>query len=90
MDVQISCHFVVLLIKYFKDFHPGLKCPLHLTGSDAAEIFFNKIGSMVGQERTYDLMDMLHSIGILNRKAHFECKEEGLSFTRAHKKQEHI
>ncbi|MCO5564819.1 hypothetical protein L7F22_018487 [Adiantum nelumboides] len=90
LDVQLSCHFVVFLIKCFGDFYLGLKCPLHLLGSDAAEIFFSKIGSMVGQERSYDLMDMLHTIGILDRLAHFECKEDCSLFARAHKKQEHV
>lgn len=51
MDIQLSCHFVVLLIRMFRDFYPTLKCPLHLTGSDAAEIYFSKIGGMIGQER---------------------------------------
>ncbi|MCO5581472.1 hypothetical protein L7F22_035357 [Adiantum nelumboides] len=60
------------------------------SGSNAAEIFFSKIESMVGQERSYDLMDMLHTAGILNRLAHFECKEDGPLFARAHKKQEHV
>ncbi|MCO5591659.1 hypothetical protein L7F22_045650 [Adiantum nelumboides] len=73
-----------------RDFYPGLKCPLHLLGFDVAKIFFSKIGSMVGQERSYDLMDMLRTIGILNRLAHFECKEDGPLFARAHKKQEHV
>ncbi|MCO5601185.1 hypothetical protein L7F22_055304, partial [Adiantum nelumboides] len=72
------------------DFYLGLQCPSDLLGSDAAEIFFSKIGSMVGQERSYDLIDMLHNIGILNRLAHFECKEDGPLLARAHKKQEHI
>ncbi|MCO5554719.1 hypothetical protein L7F22_008253 [Adiantum nelumboides] len=35
-------------------------------------------------------MDMLHSIGNLNRLAHFDCKEDGVAFTRAHKKHEHV
>ncbi|MCO5593945.1 hypothetical protein L7F22_047964 [Adiantum nelumboides] len=48
LDVQVSCHFVVLLIKYFRDFHSNFRCPLHLTGSNVAEIFFSKVGSMVG------------------------------------------
>ena len=43
MDVQIYCHFVVLLIKMFRDFYPQLECPLHLTGSDGADIVSSKI-----------------------------------------------
>jgi hypothetical protein len=35
IDIQISCYFLVLLIKYFRDFHNDLLVPLHLTGSDS-------------------------------------------------------
>ncbi|MCO5555170.1 hypothetical protein L7F22_008713 [Adiantum nelumboides] len=34
----------LLLIKMFRDFYPNMKCPLHLTGSDAAKKIFSKIG----------------------------------------------
>ena len=89
-DIQLSCHFVVLLIKMFRDFYPSLKCPLHLTGTYAAEIYFSKIGGMIGQERAFDFGDLLHSIGSLNKIAMHECSVDGLTFSRAHKKQEHI
>ena len=90
LDVQISCHFVVLLIKMFRDFYPQLECPLHLTGSDGAEIFFSKIGGMIGMERAFDISDVLHCSGNVNKLAKFECIDNGLVFPRAHKKQESI
>jgi hypothetical protein len=40
LDVQLSCHFVVLLICHFRDCYPHLTVPLHLTGSDSCEVFF--------------------------------------------------
>jgi hypothetical protein len=46
LDVQMSCHFVVLLIKMFRDFYLALEVSLHLTGSDSCEIFFSRIGGM--------------------------------------------
>ncbi|MCO5547292.1 hypothetical protein L7F22_000739 [Adiantum nelumboides] len=65
-------------------------CGWKLRGSDAAEIYFSKIGGMVGQERAFDFGDMLHSVGSLNKIAMHECISDGLTFSRAHKKQEHI
>jgi hypothetical protein len=50
----MSYHFVVLLVSIFRDRYPNLQVPLHLTGSDSCEIFFSKIGGMVGMERAYD------------------------------------
>ena len=40
LDIQLSCHFVVLLICHFRDRFPNLPVPLHLTGSDSCEFFF--------------------------------------------------
>ncbi|MCO5595094.1 hypothetical protein L7F22_049132 [Adiantum nelumboides] len=59
-------------------------------GLDVAEIYFSKIGGMIGQERAFDFEDLLHSIGSLNKIAMHECNSDGLTFSRAHKKQEHI
>ena len=81
MDLQISCHFVVLVIKMFRDFFPNLECPLQRTGSDAAEILFSKVGGMIGMERAFDLSDLLHCIGNLNKLAKFECNDKGLVFS---------
>ena len=44
LDIQSSCHFVVLLICYFRDKCPGLAVLLHLIGNDSCEFFFQ--GSM--------------------------------------------
>jgi hypothetical protein len=46
VDIQMSCHFVVLLISLFRKKYPTLPIPLHLIGSDSYEIFFSKIGGM--------------------------------------------
>ena len=42
LNVQLSCHFVVLVFRFFKDFHSHMPIPVHLIGSDACEIFFVK------------------------------------------------
>jgi hypothetical protein len=54
LDVQMSCHFVVLLIKMFRDHFSTLSVPLHLTGFDSCEIFFSRVCGMVGMERAYN------------------------------------
>ena len=46
LDIQLSCNFVVLLIKYFRDFFGYLVVPLHLTWSKYCEIFFSKVEGM--------------------------------------------
>jgi hypothetical protein len=43
LDVQLSCHFVVLLVKYFPDKYPHLPVLFHLTKSDSCYIFFQKL-----------------------------------------------
>jgi hypothetical protein len=90
LDVQLSCHFVVLLIKYFKEFCPHLPVPLHLTGSDSCEIFFSKVGGMQGMERAYDFHELVGCASTVNKLAAIEYGENGLKFDRAHNKQHNI
>ena len=54
LDIQLSCHFIVLLVCHFRDKYSNLNVPFHLIGSDSCEVFFSKVGSMVGMERAYD------------------------------------
>jgi hypothetical protein len=54
IDIQMSCHFVALLICHFKDRYSHLPTLLHLTGNDACKRIFSKIGRMVGLKRAYD------------------------------------
>lgn len=89
MDIQLSCHFVVLLIKIFRDRYSHLAVPLSSTGSDACENFFSKVGGMVSNERCYDGCDLLSSAGALNRISEFQAGSN-LSFPAAHSKQENI
>ncbi|MCO5582122.1 hypothetical protein L7F22_036012 [Adiantum nelumboides] len=74
----------------FSNYFFDLECPLHLTGSDGAEKVFSKVGGEIGMERAFDLSDLLHCTGNLNRLASFECFDNGLIFSQAHKKQECI
>ena len=90
MDIQLSCHYIVLLIKLFRDRHNHLEVPLSLTCSDACEIFFSKVGGMIQNERNYDGCDLVESAGAIARIAEFEANPEGPQFARAHKKQIHI
>ena len=85
IDIQLSCHFVVLLIKTFREKHPHLHVPLSCTGSDACENFFSKVGGMVRNERCYDGFDLLSSTGALNRIAEFQAGPI-LKFPAAHSK----
>jgi hypothetical protein len=90
LDVQLSCHFVVLLIIHFQDRYPHLSVPLHLTGSNSYEIFFSKIGGMCGMERAYDFNELLNCANTLNHLAVIEYQENGLKFGRGHNKMENV
>jgi hypothetical protein len=90
LDIQLSCHYNVLLIKLFRDPHNHLEVPLSLTGSDACKIFFSKVGGMIENERNYDGCDLVESAGAIARIAEFEANPKGPQFARAHKIQTHI
>lgn len=86
IDIVMSCHFVVLLMKMFRDKFPSLPVPLSRTGSDVCEIFFSKVGGMAGVERSYNFGDLLRAASTLNRQAEIEGDDDGVRFPRAHKK----
>jgi hypothetical protein len=75
LDIQMSVHFVVLLIIQFRDNFPGLPIPLHLTGSDCCEQFFSKVGGMKGHERSYDLAELVDCATSLNRLAEMDLTD---------------
>ena len=78
IDIQLSCHFVVLLICHFRDRYPELAVPLHLTGSDSCEIFFSRIGGMNGLERAYDFHELVNTANTLNHMSALEYGKNGL------------
>ena len=85
--MQISCHYIVLLIKLFKDKYNHLEVPFGLLGSDVCEFFFSEVDGMISNERSYDGIDLVESARTL---AQFEADPTGPRFVRAHKKQTHI
>ena len=66
-DVLLSCHFVVILISYFRDEHPDLECPIDLTGSDCSERSFSENDSFVQNHHNYTFLDMHTNLGHMNR-----------------------
>ena len=42
LDIQLSCHFVVLLICHIKDMYPYLVVMFHLIGNDLCKVSFLK------------------------------------------------
>ena len=90
LDIQLSCHFIVLLLCHFRDNYPHLSVPFHLTGSDACEIFFSKVGGMVGMERAYDFHELLSSANTVNHLSQIEYGGNGIKFGRAHNKMNNI
>ena len=66
-DVLLSCHFSVMLIGIFAEKYSYLECPLHLTGTDAVEIYFSQNGSFVLNKHTYTILDMKRNLSAMNR-----------------------
>ncbi|CAM6105892.1 unnamed protein product [Calypogeia fissa] len=89
LDIQISVHFVVLLIIQFRDRYPYLPIPLGLTGSNACEQFFSKVGGMKGHERSYDVAELVDCSTTLNRLAAMDTSEK-LEVGKSHKKHTNI
>ena len=90
IDIQLSCHFVVLLICHFRDKFPDLAVPLHLTRSDSCEIFFSRIGGMNGQERAYDFHQLVNTANTLNHISAVEYGKNGLVFKKQHNKMDTV
>ena len=79
-DVLLSCHFVVILISYFRDEHPDLECPLHLTGSDCCERFFPENNSFVHNLHNYTFLDMHTNLGHMNRLEEIKATNPDIKF----------
>lgn len=62
LDVQFSCHYVVFLIKLFRDQFSHLQVLLSIVRSYVCEVLFSKVGGMIQIERTYDDYDMVESV----------------------------
>lgn len=90
LDIQMSVHFVVLLIIQFRDNFQHLPVPLHLTGSDACEQFFSKVGGMRGHERSYDFSELVDCATSLNRLAAMDLSSGIVGVGKTHKKHKNI
>jgi hypothetical protein len=66
----MSDHFVVIVIVIFHEKYLHWSGFFHLTGSDSSEIFFPKMGGMVGMEKAYDFQELVNCANSLN---HFSC-----------------
>jgi hypothetical protein len=62
VDVLLSCHFVVLLIKVFRDEFSHLPIPFWKLGSDVCEDLFSSLGSFVMNKRTYTVCEAVQTL----------------------------
>ena len=86
IDVQLSCHFIVLLICHFRDKYPHCIVPFHLIGSNSCEVFFSKVGGMLEMEKAYDLHELLGDANIVNHLSQIEYGGNGIKFAKEHNK----
>lgn len=63
---------------------------MSIVGHDVCEVFFNKIGGMIWNERIYYGCDIVGNDGELARIVKLVVDPKDPSFNRAHKKQTHI
>jgi hypothetical protein len=89
MGIKIPCHFVVLLIIYFKDWYLELVA-LHLTTSNCCELCFSKIKVMVGIGCAYDFLELMSCANIFSHLVVIEYHENGLQFGQVHNKIEKV
>lgn len=66
VDIYLSCHFAVLLLRKCRDVCPSLFIELGLTGTDMVESFFSENGSFVMNKHTYSFNDMLLALSKMN------------------------
>ncbi|KAJ7387394.1 hypothetical protein OS493_004388 [Desmophyllum pertusum] len=84
-DVLLSCHYVVILISFFRDEYPHLECPLDLTGTDCCERYFSENGSFVKNRHNYTFLDMHTGLGYMNRLQEIKATNPDIKFpTRKH------
>lgn len=60
-DAILSCHFVVLLTKLYRDYYPTMATVWHKCGSDCCECYFSSLGSFSMNKRTYNILEALQS-----------------------------
>ena len=90
IDMLISCHFAVLLIKLTRDFTPGQPVSFKKSGSDVCEDHFSANGSFVVNKNTYNFLDMLHNTSKMTRLNEITTEKDGLTLNKRHKKQETV
>ena len=90
LDLVISCHFVVLLIKATRDFANGQPVLLEKTGTDCCEDYFSQNGSFNMNKHTYSFPDMVNNLGSMNRLQEIRSDPEGPVINKAHEKQDKI
>ena len=60
-DAILSCHFVVLLMKLYRDFYPTMQTIWKKLGSECCEVYFSSLGGFSVNKRTYSVLDALQT-----------------------------
>ena len=89
-DILLSCHFAVILICYFRNNFPFLKCNLEDTGTDCVETFFSTNGQWIGNHHNYSYGDLRRNISHQIRLEQIRVDPSGPKFAKPHPKGESI
>jgi hypothetical protein len=72
-DMLISCHQVILVVRLFRDYCPGVPVYLRGLGSDCCEQFFSEHGSWVVNKREYTVSEMTDATRKMVRLFQIKC-----------------
>ena len=61
-DAVLSCHFIVHLLKWFRENAPDLAIPFWRLGTDCLEDLFSLLGSYIMNKRTYTIREGLQTL----------------------------
>ncbi|KAG5179318.1 hypothetical protein JKP88DRAFT_327157 [Tribonema minus] len=88
-DITISVHNVILIIRFFRDFTPGLPCALTQDGSDCCEKVFSELcgsGASSTMQRIYTHYDALRAVPKYWHVEEQMCSPDALLKKRRHEK----
>lgn len=87
LDLLISVHFAVNLIRLFRDKFPHLGVPLSRVGTDCCEDFFSQLGQQTRNKHNATVGEALERSAQILRKEHLKTDDHGLKFAPSRRRQ---
>ena len=84
-DLQLSCHTVILVIMFFRDYRRWTPVSFQDFGSDCCEMFFSTMGSWYDNKRNYTGPTMMENSRKVIRKEAIKVNPHGPKFGKFNK-----